>query len=190
MLKILSYKLTSYIENNSDIKNHDDLEKINYSLQAILNETFKIIVLTILFLLIGKITYFFFSMILLFSIRIFSGGYHADTTIKCLSWTTLFFLTTSVAAPMLPKLNIFIYITISLSSIMVVYFKTPCPNSRRPVRSKKRSWFFKLISTFFVILWITILLFFTDNTGYINCGFTTILMQILQLVPIKKGMCL
>lgn len=187
MLKSLSCKLTTYIENNSDIKNSDDLEKINYSLQAILNETFKIIILTILFLLLGKINYFFFSMILLFSIRILSGGYHANTTIQCLLLTTLFFLTTSVLAPMLPKLNTFIYITISLFSIILVYFRTPCSNSRRPIISKKRSWFFKLISTFFVAFWVTILLFFTKDIGYINCGFTTILLQLLQLIPIKKG---
>ncbi len=187
MLKSLSYKLTSYIENNSDIKNNDDLEKINYSLQAILNETFKILVLTILFLLLGKINCFFFSMIILFSIRIFSGGYHADTTIKCLLWTTLFFLITSLIAPILPKLNILIYNTISLLSVMIIYIRTPYPNSKRPVKSKKRRWYFKLVSTFFVTLWITILLFFTNDIGYLNCGFITILLQILQLTPIKKG---
>jgi accessory gene regulator B len=187
MLKILSYKLTSYIENNSDIKNNDDLEKINYSLQAILNETFKIIVLTILFLLLGKINYFFFSMIILFSIRIFSGGYHADTTIKCLLWTTLFFLITSLIAPMLPKLNILIYNTISFLSIMIIYIRTPYPNSKRPIKNKKRRWHLKLISTFFITFWVTILLSITNDTRYLNCGFLTILLQIFQLIPTKKG---
>ncbi|MBC2581542.1 hypothetical protein [Clostridium sp. DJ247] len=47
MLKNLANKITYYIETNSDIKSTDDLEKINYSLQAILNETFKIVVLTL-----------------------------------------------------------------------------------------------------------------------------------------------
>lgn len=190
MLKTLSYKLTSYIENNSDIKSNDDLEKINYSLQAILNEVFKIIVLTILFLLLGKINYFFFSMVILFSIRIFSGGYHADTTIKCLLWTILFFLITSLIAPTLPKLSILIYSSISFLSIIITYIRSPYPNSKRPVKNKKRRWYFKLISTFFVIFWITILLSLTTDVGYLNCGFLTILLQILQLAPMKKGVSL
>jgi accessory gene regulator B len=150
MLKNLAYKITCYIENNSDIKSKYDLEKIHYSLQAILNETFNIIVLTVLFLFLGKINYFLFSMTILFSIRIFSGGYRADTTIKCLLWTTLFFLITSLLAPMLPKLNIFIYSAISLFSIIIVYFRTPYPNTKRQIKNKKRRWYFKLISAFFV----------------------------------------
>lgn len=187
MLKNLSCRLTSYIENNSDIKSNDDLEKINYSIQAILNEIFKVTILIILFLSLGKINYFLFSMIILLSIRIFSGGYHADTTVKCLFWTTLFFLITSLAAPMLPKLDIFIYNTIFLLSIIIVYFKSPYPNSKRPVKNKKRRWHLKLISIFFITFWIVILLFFTNNTEYLNCDFITILLQILQLIPMKKG---
>ena len=187
MLKSLSYKLTTYIESNSDIKSSEDLEKINYSLQAILNETFKIIVLTMLFLLLGKINYLFFSMIILFSIRIFSGGYHANTTMKCLLWTTLFFLITSLLGPILPKLDIFTYYAVSLLCIIIVYFKAPCQNSKRPIKNKKRRWYFKISSTFFVIFWITILLFFTNDMRYLNCGFLTLLLQILQLVPIQKG---
>lgn len=187
MLKNLSYKLTCYIENNSDIKSNDDLEKINYSIQAILNETFKIIVLTILFSSLGKINYFLFSIIILFSIRIFSGGRHADTTLKCLLWSTLFFLITSLAAPMMPRLNIFIYYTMSLLSIIIVYLSSPYPNSKRPIKNKKRRWHLRFISTFFITFWVIILLFFINNTAYLNCGFITILLQILQLVPIKKG---
>ncbi|MDW8800707.1 accessory gene regulator B family protein [Clostridium sp. A1-XYC3] len=187
MLKNLSYKLTSYIKNNSDIKNTEDLEKINYSFQVILNECFKIIVLTILFLILGRIQYLLFSMAVLLSIRIFSGGYHADTTTKCLLWTTLFFLTTSLAAPMFPRLSILTYKAVSLLSIIIVFFKSPYPNTKRPVKDKKRRWYLKFISIFHMFLWIVILLFFIDNTAYLNCGFMTILLQILQLIiPIRK----
>lgn len=70
-------KITMFISNNSDIKNIDDLEKINYALVTILNEIFKGIILIILFIIVGKLNYFLFSMLILISIRTFSGGFHA-----------------------------------------------------------------------------------------------------------------
>ena len=62
-------KITTYIEKNSDIKNTQRLEEINYALQAIFNETFKIIILVIAFLIVGKLNYLLFSMFILCSIR-------------------------------------------------------------------------------------------------------------------------
>ena len=61
MINEFTYKITSYIEKTSDIKSTDDLEKINYSLQAIFNELFKTVALLLLFLILGKVNYFLFS---------------------------------------------------------------------------------------------------------------------------------
>ncbi len=190
MIINLALKLTSFIEKNSDIKNSDDLKSINYSLQAILSETLKIVILIILFLVLGKINYFLFSMTILFSIRIFSGGYHSNTALKCLLLSSLFFLITSLIGPLIPKLNILVYYVIALFSIIVTFIRSPYPNKNRSIKIEKRRWNYKLISTFFMISWITILLFFINNSTYLNCGFLTILLQILQLTPKKKGVLL
>lgn len=190
MIMNLALKLTSFIEKNSDIKNNDDLERINYSIQTILSETFKIVILIILFLVLGKINYFLFSMAILFSIRIFSGGCHSNTTIKCLLWSSLFFLITSLIGPFIPKLNILVYYTAALFSITVIFIKSPCPNKNRPIKIQKRRWYYKFISTFFMIFWLIILFFFIKNSTYLNCGFLTILLQILQLIPKKKEVLL
>jgi accessory gene regulator B len=190
MIMNLALKITSFIEKNSDIKNNDDLERINYSLQTILSETLKIVILIILFLVLGKINYFLFSMTILFSIRIFSGGYHSDTTLKCLLWSSLFFLITSLIGPLIPKSNILVYYIIALFSITVIFIRSPYPNRNRPIKIQKRRWYYKFISTFFMIFWITILLFSIKDSTYLNCGFLTILLQILQLTPKKKGVIL
>lgn len=186
MINKLALKITDYIQNNGNIKDKDDLEKINYSLQAILNESFKIVVLIILFYLFGKINYFLFSMVILFSIRIFSGGYHCKTNIKCLLFSIVLFLITCLIGPILPKVNNLIYYIIALLSIFVVILKAPYPNINRPIKSKKRKRNFKIIATFFTMLWTCILLFYIKDITYLNCGFLTIILQVLQLIHIRK----
>lgn len=111
MISILSDKITLYIKENSNIKTDDDLEKINYALQAVISETFKITVILGLFLVLGKINYLLFSMVILFTIRTLVGGYHCDTTLKCLICSTIIFLVASLIGPMLPLFNVLFYST-------------------------------------------------------------------------------
>ncbi len=187
MINKLAYTLTCYIRNNSDFTNTDDLEKINYAIETILNEVFKIVLLLILFSTLGKLKYFSFSMIILFSTRIFSGGLHSKTFVGCLFWTTLFFIATSMFAPLLPILNIGIYYLISFFNLFVIMVKSPYPNPYRTIKSKKRKRSLKLLAIFFSIFWTIILLFFTSDISYLNCGIFTILIQSLQLLYVKKG---
>lgn len=183
----LTIKITNYIETNSDIKNEDRLAEINYALQVMFNEILKILILVMLFLALGRLGYFLFSLGILISIRTFSGGYHCNTTLKCLLVSALFFFITSYIGLELPKLSIYVYYLITLISIVIVVSNAPFPNKKRPMRSQKRRFTLKLISIFFTILWTSILLFFIKDSSYINCGFLTILLAIIQIIPIKKG---
>ncbi|WP_315080657.1 accessory gene regulator B family protein [uncultured Clostridium sp.] len=187
MINKVALKITDYIQKNGNITNIDDLEKINYSLQAIFNESFKIVILIILFSILGKINYFLFSILILFSIRIFAGGYHCNTNMKCLLFSILLFLITCLISPILPKINNLIYYIISLLSIFIVILKSPYPNKNRSIKNKKRKQIFKIISTFFTMLWSCILLFYIKDITYLNCGFLTIILQVIQLISIQKG---
>lgn len=187
MIHELTIKITNYIETNSDIKNEDRLAEINYALQVMFNEILKILILVMLFLALGRLGYFLFSLGILISIRTFSGGYHCNTTLKCLLVSALFFFITSYIGLELPKLSIYVYYLITLISIVIVVSNAPFPNKKRPMRSQKRRFTLKLISIFFTILWTSILLFFIKDSSYINCGFLTILLAIIQIIPIKKG---
>ena len=185
----MTTKITNYIEENSDIKNKDSLAEINYALQAIFNETFKLVFLVLLFLLMGKLNYFLFSISILFSTRIFLGGYHCNTTLQCLLFTAAFFFIVTLLGPSLPKLNIILYYVVALISIALVLFNAPFPNKKRPIKSKKRRLTFNIISTFLTILWAMFLLFYIKDFRYLNCGFLTITLELLQIIPIKKELC-
>lgn len=186
MINKLAFKLTCYIENNSKFDKLEELEQIQYALTTILNETFKITILLILFSAIGKLSYLLFSMLILFSIRLFSGGLHANTLLGCLMWSTLFFTATSILAPLLPKLNQYIYYILGLLNLVVISVQSPYPNPIRPIKKKKRKQYLKILAIFFSVIWIYIILFHINNSSYLNCGIVTILLLSSQLIYIKK----
>lgn len=186
MINKLAFKLTCYIKNNSNFINNDEFEQIQYALATILNEVFKIIILILLFSIIGNFNCILFSMIILLSIRLFSGGLHAKTLLGCLIWTSLFFTLTTIIAPLLPKLSSSMYYLLSLLSLLVIIIKAPYPNSKRPIKKKKRMMYLKILAIFFSIFWTYILLFYITASTYLNCGIATILLQSLQLLYTKK----
>ena len=188
MINKLAFKLTCYIEKSSEFNKLEELEQIQYALTTILNEVFKIIILIILFGVIGNLNYLLFSMIILLSIRFFSGGLHAKTLLGCLMWTTLFFTLTSIIAPLVPKLNTSIYYILSLLNLVVIILQAPYPNPRRPIKRKKRRQYLKILAISFSLFWTYILLFYINNLNYLNCGMATILLQSAQLIYIKKEM--
>lgn len=187
MIHILSNKITLYIKENSNIKTDEDFGKIDYALQTVIGEALKIAVFISLFLILDKINYLLFSMMILFTLRTFVGGYHCDTTLKCLFYSTILFLITSLIGPMLPVFNLLFYYTISTLSILIVAIYAPFLNKKRPIKSKKRRWIIKLISIFVTIFWLSILLFYVNPSTYLNCGFLTIILVVIQFLLTKKG---
>ncbi|AJA48571.1 accessory gene regulator B [Clostridium pasteurianum DSM 525 = ATCC 6013] len=181
MINKCAFKITEYIKYNSDISNSDDLDKINYVLQVILGELFKIIILILVFSILGRLHYFLFSMIVLISTRIFIGGYHCKTTLRCLLSSAFFFIITSLIVSSFSNVNALVYYGISILSILIIILYAPFPNFKRPVKTEKRRYNLKLISVFSVLTWICILLFKVDNPSYLNCGFSTILLEVLQI---------
>lgn len=187
MLNKLTLQITNYIKENSNIENDDDLDRINYSLQAILGDMLKFIILNAMFLSLGKIHYFLFSILILFSTRIFLGGYHCRTFMNCLFSSLIIFIITSLIGPIIPKLNNYVYYAISVISILITIAYAPFPNIKRPIKDKKRRRILKLISVFSIIIWTSLLCFQINYIGYLNCGFLTIVLEIIQVIPTMKG---
>jgi accessory gene regulator B len=185
MINRCALKITKYIKHNSAIANSDDLDKINYALQVILGELFKMIILILVFFTLERLHYFLFSMIILISIRVFIGGYHCKTTLRCLLFSVLFFLITSWIVPSFSNVNILAYYGISILSILIVILYAPFPNVKRPIKTKKRIYNLKLISIFFVLTWICILLFKVNDINYLNCGFSTIVLEVIQIFLLR-----
>lgn len=185
MISKLSNSLTQYIcrENISSI---DDMEKINYAIFVILSECSKICFLFIFFLLIGVTKYFLFSMTILLSIRIFAGGFHAESSIQCLIFSTLFFLCTCIFVFQISNLSREIYYIVAAISIIFNVLFAPKASKNRPIVNKKRRLRLRFISIISTTIWIYVLFFFIQDINLFKCGIGTVFLQSIQLISIKE----
>lgn len=183
MIEKLANTITIYFENTNEL-GYEDIEKINYILRVILDECFKLIGLFILFLLIGKINLFVYSLCILSTIRVFSGGTHFNSSLGCFLFTAVFFSISTILFPFL-NLTMIHYIIFSIISIVLITIKSPIPSPMRPIKSKKRRCYLKILSIFSSLLWLYILFFIIKDENLVKCGIGTILLQGLQLI--KSG---
>jgi accessory gene regulator B len=179
MLENLAIRLTNFIC-TEDYSNPKDRAKIQYGLSIILSEGLKIISLTLLFNIINHQNYFYFSLLILMTIRPFAGGIHIKGTLNCLLLTILLFLFTSVIAPLVPKLHIAYYLSLSIVSLLTLLFRAPICSISRPIKDSKKKLQYKTAAIFITSIW-SIILLCLGSPAHINCGFSTILLQNLQL---------
>lgn len=180
----MALQLTSFIctENYNNVK---DRARIQYGLSILLSEGFKIIFLVLFFNIIHDQKYFYFSILILLSTRLFAGGVHVKGALNCLLLTTLLFIFSSVLAPLMPRLLSVYYLLVGIASFVIVLVRAPICSARRPIKDNKKKLQYKFTAALSVALW-TIILLFMESTPYINCGFSTILIQNIQLVLVKK----
>ena len=184
MLERLALQLTSFICIEA-YNNPRDRAKIQYGISIILSEGLKFISLILFFNIIHNQNYFYFSLCILLSIRTFAGGVHVKGTLNCLLLTILLFMLTSVLAPLMPTLHTAYYLFTGIVSLMIVLIRAPICSVVRPIKSNKKKLQYKFTAALAVAIW-TIVLLFLGGTPYINCGFSTIFAQSIQLMLIKK----
>lgn len=184
MIDKLALQLTSLICTEA-YNNVKDRARIQYGLSILLSEGFKIVSLVLFFNIIHRQNYFYFSLLILLSTRVFAGGLHLKGALNCLLITALLFISTSVLAPLIYRLPVAYYLLIGIVSFLIVLIRAPICSVRRPIKNNKKKLQYKFMAALSVALW-TIILLFLESTPYINCGFSTILIQNIQLVLIKK----
>lgn len=184
MIDKLTIRLTSFLctEAYDNIK---DRARIQYGLSILLSEGFKIIFLVLFFNIIHNQKYFYFSLLILLTTRVFAGGVHLKGTLNCLILTILLFIYTSVLSPLMPRLADPYYVLVGIACLVIVLVRAPICSVRRPIKDNKKKLQYKFMATLSIALW-TIILLFLKSTPYVNCGFSTLLIQSIQLVPIKK----
>jgi accessory gene regulator B len=184
MVDKLAVRLTSLLCNGI-YEEEKERARIQYGLHIIMDEGLKILFLTFLFHCIHYQNYYYFSLLILLSTRVFAGGVHVKGTLKCLILTTLLFLCTSVLSVKIPLLSASHYILLGLACFVVVLLKAPSCSIQRPIKNKKKRMQYKLAAALSVAIWSIVLLLF-KSTPYINCGYSTLLLQSMQLVLVKQ----
>lgn len=178
MIKSLAAFITEYVRKNDNLLTETDLLKIDYSLQVILGDLTKFIVIFSIFLFLKQVPLFFLIFIILNSTRPLIGGIHCKTFNSCLIVSIIYFTIIMLFSILSPKLSTYFYIIFFIISFLITFAYAPCPNEKRPIKNKKILKILSLISlTFWCILFFTLI-----NTQICNCIFLSLLIQIIQLI--------
>ena len=184
MIKSISTFLAEYLSKSNSRLTKKDLLKIQYSLQVILGDLTKSIILFLIFLFLKQLFLFFLIFVILNSTRTLMGGIHCKTFNSCLICSIAYFLIIVLFSTLCPKLNTYFYTIFFIISFIITSAYAPCRNEKRPTKNKK---ILKILSLISLTFWCT--LFFTlRNTQICNCIFLSLLFQIIQLIIINvKG---
>ncbi|SNT06952.1 accessory gene regulator B [Anaerovirgula multivorans] len=167
---------------------HSDLRKMKYAMRVIWNEGIKFIILLLFFARLNKVSFFLFSLGLLLSIRLFSGGLHFEGGLLCFVISFNFFSLAVLILPYLFTLSFHRALILMLISTIIIYYHSPKPSIFRPILNKKRKRILKYLSLFSTLLWIIVLFkfIFIHNQTFFECGIWTICLQSFQLLPVKE----
>ena len=182
MIKHLSTIISLYLEENDNSLSKKDVLKIHYTLEAILGDLTKFIIIFLIFLLLKELPIFLLSFIILNSTRPLSGGVHCKTYYGCLICSILYFIIILLFAKFTPILNINFYMVFFLISFFTTLIFAPCSNEKRLVTMKATLITLSLLSLSF---W-SILFFKLPNLQVCNCIFVSILFQIIQLIIVNR----
>ena len=184
MIKYLSTLISEYLRKNNSSLTKKDLLKIKYSLQVVLSELIKFIILFLIFLKINEIPLFLLSFIILISIRPFLGGIHCKTFNVCLIFSIIHFIIVLLFSKLFPKVSVVFFVIFFVISFIVVLIYAPCRNVKRPLKNKNILKVLSLISlTFWGILFLKL-----SCVQICNCIFVSMMLQIIQVIILNmKG---
>lgn len=178
MIKSVSAFITEFLNKNNSSLTKTDLLKINYTLQVVLGDLTKLIIIFLIFLCLKQLPLFFLSFAILFSTRQLMGGLHANTFSGCLIVSIMYFLTVTTFSILSPKFNIYFYIVFFIISFLITLRYAPCPNEKRPIKNKEK---LKILSLISLTFWMILFFNFT-NIQICNCIFASLFIQVAQLI--------
>lgn len=179
--KKLSIKCIDFIKHNTSTS-EDDLEKIHYGIQVIINNLFKLIILLMTAYLLGIFMYTFTAFIIFATLRCFASGVHANSTFQCILCNYILFFG-NVYLSINLSYNPLINGTVFVMSFIFMLLYAPADTEERPLISKKLRRNLKIKSIIFTIVFYTITLLI-KNSIYINLIIFAILEESLIITPL------
>lgn len=160
-----------------------EIARIRYVIISFISETSKLAVLFTAFSLMNRQTELLAAILVLLSIRNFTGGIHLSHYLSCLLFTFSFLLGAIVLAEFcFPPL--WIQILCLTAGIFIIGIIGPVSSDRRPAPSRKKGNVFRFVACSVVFVYILLLL----NVRYLpfrNIIFWVSILQILQLAAAK-----
>ncbi|NMA65399.1 MAG: accessory gene regulator B family protein [Clostridiaceae bacterium] len=192
MISSVSKKITELFINNNIIKS-EDKEIYSYGLEYIISSVLPIIFALVISLIIGMTGSVIIYMLTFVLFRIFAGGYHASSHLKC---QILFYTTLAINVLIIRLITMLDdttvkYLTVLISVIAsgIIFWLAPIDNENKPF-SKDEYIKFKIrtrILNSIILLGLIIGLRLSINTSVFLSIAMAILTIAISLIFAKKG---
>lgn len=160
-----------------------EIARIRYVVICLASEASKLIILFTAFSLMHRQDELLAAVLVLLSIRNFTGGIHLSHYLSCLLFTFSFLLSAVLLSELcFPAL--WLQILCLAAGILIIGLIGPVSSDKRPAPSRQRGIVFRIIACVIVFIYILLLL----NVRYLpyrNLIFWVSILQILQLTAAK-----
>ena len=167
-MESLSKALSDYMVGNSVIREEDN-EIISYGIDLFLSSMFELISIFLVSVFVGNLKETLFFFIAFIPLRIYAGGYHANTKLRCYIVSLVVYVLFTLLMGVIPQAY---YVNVSLLGVLlsfvIVYIFAPIVHNNKSVNSLERKTYrkFSIIISVIEILLIFILLFFKEGRIY------------------------
>ncbi|MDY3010719.1 MAG: accessory gene regulator B family protein [Clostridiales Family XIII bacterium] len=165
--------------------------KIRYGMALLRNEFFKLLILFLFYLCVGRSAAFLLLIGILFPVRIYSGGLHMKTNLTCFAFS--FGFTFSIIF-LLPNLSLpsFGNLAVCCGTLVMLSVFSPFSSPKKPIASRQRFVFFKKMSVLFTVtgMGVVFLLYHYGEIYMAQIGQWTLFLQAIQLLLahiLRKG---
>lgn len=166
--------------------NEEEIEKIQYGLEAIYLSTTKLVVILLLSIIFGFFMETIIVLLLFNVLRTTGFGLHATKSWMC--WVTS--LPTFVGVPLLCKYSVFseqILISIALISLICFIFFAPADTVKRPLIRQKRRIIYKILTIILGIVYTTLVIVL-ENPFWKSAFALTMLIEAVLICPLTYKM--
>lgn len=179
---LLVDRLHNYFKQEFELSDMDS-KKLRYSLEFLYNDFSKTILLFILFAALGYPIDFIYVGIILFTMRIFTGGLHFKTYAGCLLFSLVFF----IAAIYLKNsfyLTEPLIILFYVFSCLTIVGVAPVTSKTRPKYSSSKKRTFKILGLVVLTIYF-VLNSFLNTHPYLIYGIWVMALQSIQILLAK-----
>lgn len=181
MRSMFMKKVMSFIQNNNDKYDNEQLEIIQYGLESIYITITKSIIIFFIAFLIGTIKELFIFMIFYNLIRMPAFGLHATKSSYCLISSTIIFIGSTILAKVI-VIPIYIKVILTVIIILCIYNWAPADTHKRPIVNKKRREIYKTLATIIAITFSFTSILITSQF-LANCLIISPLVECFMISP-------
>ena len=150
------------IKKNQPEKNEEELEIIEYGLEAIYLTFTKIIIILLLSIVLDIFKETLLMILFYNVIRLFAFGLHAKNSITCLIMSIILFIGGTYLS-IYVNIPIILKIILSITCIVLIIIYAPADTEKRPLINEKKRKRFKILSIITSLIITFLIVYFNDN---------------------------